>query len=310
MIEALSQRWSTLKLFDKVLIYFFLTLELLILFFHQNISYPFLRFAAYGGAILFLLYIIPILNSSNHKIIHFLRHWYIILTITFIYWSVGHLIHMIFPGLFDGYIISFEEKISGQLPNIWVQKFENPYLTEIMQISYAVYWATVPVGAAIFYFNKRYQEFEYMLFFTLLTFFVSYLLFIIIPVAGPRFFLSNQIYISYKGIFATEFLRSFVEGAGLEGGAFPSSHVAVAIVVLFFVWKYYPKIGKRAFLPAVIALSVATVYGQYHYLTDVIAGAAMGILIGVIGIRYTEKKLNVSVLVPGNTAGTPDSSRL
>jgi len=100
------------------------------------------------------------------------------------------------------------------------------------------------------------------LFFALLAFFVSYLLFIIIPVAGPRFFLSNQIYASYIGTFATEFLRRFVEGAGLHGGAFPSSHVAVAIVVLFFVWKYYPKIGKRAFLPAVIFLSVPRFTGS------------------------------------------------
>lgn len=297
MIEALSQRWSTLKLFDKIVICFFFTLNVLIVFFHQNISYPFIRFAAYSGTILIILFIIPILNSSTNKILHFLRHWYIILTITFIYWSIGHLIHMIFPGLFDEYIISFEERIFGQLPNVWVQQYENALLTEVMQISYAIYWATVPVGAAIFYFTKRYREFEYMLSFTLLTFFLSYLLFILIPVAGPRFIIADQIYASYEGLLVTGFLRRFVEGAGLLGGAFPSSHVAVAIVVLFFVWKYYPKIGKRAFLPAVIALSVATVYGQYHYLTDVIAGAAMGLLIGWVGVRYAKTRLNGGALL-------------
>jgi membrane-associated phospholipid phosphatase len=289
MMDAVSQRWSALKLFDKVLIYFFSTLELLILIFHRNISYPFVRFAIYGGSIIFLIFVIPILDRSQNRIIHFARHWYIIAILTFIYWSVGHLVHMIFPGLFDGYIISFEESIFGRLPNVWVQQFENPFLTEIMQISYAIYWATVPVGAAIFYFTKRYKEFELMQFFTLVAFFISYLLFILIPVAGPRYMIADQIHASYKGIVVTEFLRRFVEGAGLHGGAFPSSHVAVAIVVLFFVWKYFPGIGKWAFLPAVIALSMATVYGQYHYLTDVVAGVAMGILIGWIGIRYSAR---------------------
>lgn len=287
MMDAVSQKWSALKLFDKVLIYFFSTLELLILVFHRNISYPFVRFAIYGGSIIFLIFVIPILDRSQNRVIHFARHWYIIAILTFIYWSVGHLVHMIFPGLFDGYIISFEKSIFGQLPNVWVQRFENPFLTEIMQISYAIYWATVPVGAAIFYFAKRYKEFERMQFFTLLAFFISYLLFILIPVAGPRLMIPDQIYASYDGLLVTRVLRRFVEGAGLHGGAFPSSHVAVAIVVLFFVWKYFPRIGKWIFLPAVIALSIATVYGQYHYLTDVIAGVAMGILIGWVGIRYS-----------------------
>ena len=289
MITAVSQRWSTFKLFDKALIYFFLALELLIIFFHRNISYPFVRFAIYGGSIIFLIFVIPILDRSQNRIIHFVRHWYIIAFLTIIYWSVGHLVHMIFPDLFDGYIISFEKTIFGQPPNVWIQRFENPFLTEIMQISYAIYWATVPVGAAFFYFTKRYNEFEYMQFFTLLAFFISYLLFILIPVAGPRFVIAGQIYASYEGLLVTGFLRGFVEGAGLHGGAFPSSHVAVAIVVLFFMWKYFPKIGKRAFLPAVIALSVATVYGQYHYLTDVVAGAGMGVLIGWFGVLYGER---------------------
>lgn len=292
IIEDFRQRWSTLKLFDKVVICFFLILDVLITLFHQNISHPFIRFLAYGTAILLLLYIIPIMDSSDNRFVHFLRHWYIILTISFIYWSAGPLIHAIFPGFFDGYIISFEEEVFGQLPNVWIQKFETPYLTEIMQISYAFYWATIPAGAAVFYFKKRYDIFEYMLFFTLFTFFLSYLFFIFIPVAGPRFMIADQIHAAYKGLWVTQFLRNFVEGAGLHGGAFPSSHVAVAIVVLFFVWKYYPKMGKLVFLPAVTALSLATVYGQYHYVTDVVVGAAMGILIGWVGIRYTEKMIH------------------
>lgn len=295
MIEAFVQRWATLKLFDKIVIYFLLVLEVLILFFHQNISIPFVRFFIYLSIVFIIFLLIPIVDKSENKFLHFLRYWYIIASLTFIYWSIGSLVHMIFLELFDPYIISFEEKLFGQLPNIWIQKYENPVLTELMQLSYGVYWFTIPVGAAIFYFKKRYDVFEYMLFFVLITFFLSYLLFIFIPVAGPRFFLGNQIYVSYEGIFATKFLRGFVEGAGLRGGAFPSSHVAVAIVILFFVWKYYPKIGKRGFLPAVIGLTLATVYGQYHYLTDVVTGIAIGILIGVTGVRYTVNRLQVRI---------------
>lgn len=295
MIDAFIQRWATLKLFDKLVIYFFLVLGVLILFFHQNISIPLVRLLIYLFSVFIVFLLIPVLDKSESKFLHFLRYWYIIASLTFIYWSIGPLVHMIFPELLDKYIISFEKNLFGQLPNVWIQKYENPVLTEFMQLSYAIYWFTIPVGAGIFYFRKRYDVFEYMLFFVLVTFFLSYLMFIFIPVAGPRSIIGDQIVVIYKGLFVTKFLRGFVEGAGLIGGAFPSSHVAVAIVILFFVWKYYPRVGKRGFLPAVIALSVATVYGQYHYVTDVIAGGAMGILIGWIGIRYTARKLNLIV---------------
>lgn len=289
MIKHFRQRWQTLKLFDKATIFFFSILNALILLFPNNIEAPFRRFFYQLGVIAVIILVVPVLDSKKSPVLHFLRNWYIIFGITFIYWSVGDLIHLITPQLLDHHIILFEKALFGTLPNIWIQKFENPFLTEIMQLAYGIYWFTIPVGAAIFYFKRRYDIFEYMLFFVLITFFLSYLLFIFIPVAGPRFMIMDEIHVSYQGIFVTEFLRGFVEATGLRGGAFPSSHVAVAIVILSFVWKYYPNIGRRVFLPAVIALSVATVYGQYHYVTDVITGAVMGIVIGGIGVRYAEK---------------------
>ena len=127
-----------------------------------------------------------------------------------------------------------------------------------------------------------------MVFYTLITFFISYILFILLPVAGPRFILTDQITVSYDGLLLTSSLRNFVANAGHRGGAFPSSHVAVAVVVLIFLWKYYPKIAKKYFLAAVIALSLATIYGQYHYITDVIAGLILGMTFGLIGIKHAE----------------------
>ena len=79
--------------------------------------------------------------------------------------------------------------------------------------------------------------------------------------------------------------------AGFRGGAFPSSHVGVAVVILLFMWRFKPKVAVAVFLPIVIALSLATVYGQYHYFTDVIAGLVMGISIGLYGSFLTAKRV-------------------
>jgi len=59
----------------------------------------------------------------------------------------------------------------------------------------------------------------------------------------------------------------------IEGGAFPSSHVAVAAVVLYYTVRY-ARAATWVVGPLVISLIVATVYCRYHYAIDVLAGLA------------------------------------
>jgi len=60
--------------------------------------------------------------------------------------------------------------------------------------------------------------------------------------------------------------------------AFPSGHTAVALVTLFFAWKYQQRALFRVLVPAVSALIVSTVYLRYHYVIDVIAGVLLALL--------------------------------
>jgi len=66
------------------------------------------------------------------------------------------------------------------------------------------------------------------------------------------------------------------------GGAFPSSHVAAAICVLFFSWPHLLR-ARYLILAATLALSFATVYCRYHYAVDVVAGALTAAVLLPIG---------------------------
>ena len=274
------------KLFDKAIIIFLIILNVLLLTFHWNL--PDWQSFFIKQSILILLIFLGILlaDKSKNKILKFLRCWYPVFSYPFLYLNVGNFLHLIFPHEFDSYIIAYEMSVLGNLPNLWVQQYVNPVLTEIMQISYGIYWFTIPIGAAILYFRQRLKEYEFLIFYVTLTFIISYFFFIFFPVAGPRFTLADQIAVSYKGLFLADFLRSFVAQAGYRGGAFPSSHVAVSVVILLFLLKFNPEIAVRFLLPAVLALSLATVYGQYHYLTDMVAGLFLGLIIGKVGVWH------------------------
>ncbi len=278
------------KKFDRNLLFYFLGLAALTLIFHSNLNawwqYFLLEIALAGGVVVVVLF----LEGKNHPIFRFFRYWYVVFSLPFLYWNIGPYIHLIFRQEFDPHIIAIDRWLFGVLPNIWVQRLVNPILTEIMQLSYSVYWVTIPLGLAVFYRARRYTDCENLLHYITLTFFLSYAFFILIPVAGPRFFIADQITVSYQGLFFAHYLREFVQSAGLRGGAFPSSHVGVATVILIYVWNYRPRLAITVFLPLVVALSLATIYGQYHYFTDVLVGLLMGLSIGFRAIRFPKSQ--------------------
>ena len=287
----LSDRFKHLKLFEKSLFVFWAILTVLMSIFYSNIGNASLYIILHLLLIALLLTLVPWLDKKKGKYWIFLRYWYFILILPLFYLDVGNFLHLVTPLEYDSFILAFEEHLFGVIPNIWILDYVNPYLTEVMQISYSIYWITIPLGAAIFYSEKRLDLFEYLLYYVSITFFISYLIFIFMPVAGPRFFIVEQITVKYEGFLLTDILRGFMKQAGYRGGAFPSSHVGVAVTILVILWHFKTRTAKKVFLPLVIALSMATVYGQYHYVTDVVAGLILGLCVGMWGSGQIRKKL-------------------
>ena len=295
MKKVFSDRLIHFKLFEKSLCVFWIILTVLIAIFHKNIENAWFHIIVHLVLIASLFIVLPWLDQKRGKYWLFSRYWYLVLGFPLIYWDVGNLLHLVTPLEFDPLILALEEQLFGVIPNIWIQDYVNPYLTEVMQISYGIYWITIPLGAAIFYSGKRLDLFENLLYYITIAFFISYVIFIFFPVCGPRFFIADQITVQYEGFVLTNLLRGFVKQAGHRGGAFPSSHVGVAVTVLVILWHFKARIAKHVFLPLVIALSLATVYGQYHYVTDVVAGLMMGLAIGFWGAWQMRKKITGSL---------------
>jgi membrane-associated phospholipid phosphatase len=72
------------------------------------------------------------------------------------------------------------------------------------------------------------------------------------------------------------------------GAAFPSSHVAVAIATVYFSFLYLRPI-RHAHAITTVLLCVSTVYGRYHYVVDVIAGAATAAVLLPVANRLYRK---------------------
>jgi len=75
-----------------------------------------------------------------------------------------------------------------------------------------------------------------------------------------------------------------VNTGGLHGGCMPSSHCAVAFVVLVMAYRYH-KILFAILAPIIISMFISTIYGRFHYFSDV----AVGILIGIFSIWLCDR---------------------
>lgn len=129
----------------------------------------------------------------------------------------------------------------------------------------------------------------------LASFFIYYLFFLLLPVAGPQFYFQavgiDEIMAGHFPALGTWFSShtEMLPSPGNADGffyqlvtqsqtagerpiaAFPSSHVGLSTIVLLLAYRHVPRL-LGFLLPFWFLLCCATVYIQAHYLVDVIAG--------------------------------------
>ena len=77
---------------------------------------------------------------------------------------------------------------------------------------------------------------------------------------------------------ARQFARMLLARFSARGTAFPSSHVSITVVQTAILWRWQRPVAPLAACLS-IGLAGGAVYGGFHYLTDVLAGIALGSLV-------------------------------
>ncbi len=166
--------------------------------------------------------------------------------------------------------------LSAQMP--WVA------LSEYLHFCYLSFVFLLPEVGGYWYASGRRGAFHELLFLYWLSYSVSLLFFMLLPVDSP-FYLSQALGEPFAGHLFYELVQ-FVSGqGGARGGAFPSAHVSGAVIVWSVAWQRQRRLAL-ILTPVIAGLVVATVYGRFHYALDSIAGLALGTAI-VTGWRST-----------------------
>ena len=169
-------------------------------------------------------------------------------------------------------------------------------------MGYASYYPMIAL-VVLFYFARRYNEFQRAAFVVMASFFIYYIIFIFVPVVGPTFYykavgvdnIASGIFPQLGTYFNTHqeclttpgytdgFFYGLVENAKAAGerptAAFPSSHVGISTVCMLLACHTRQRRLVYCLLPFYVLLCMSTVYIQAHYVVDALAGLASGALL-------------------------------
>ncbi|MEP7272340.1 MAG: phosphatase PAP2 family protein [Acidobacteriota bacterium] len=211
-------------------------------------------------------------------------NWYPVLLFGFFFEEIGFIVHAIHPGWFDRLLISAEYSLFGVHPTVWIEQYSNYAVTEVLQLAYTSY-LFLTLGLAV-YFSRRGERtpFQVLLVSTCVAYYLGYLIFVLFPIESPYHTLRTLQKVELTGGPFTAVINWIERYGRVHGGAFPSAHVSGSVVVLLCAWRYARRVGYWL-TPVVIAICIATIYGRYHYVVDVVAGIGMAIIGFVIGTR-------------------------
>ena len=283
---------------------------LLIVLLYSRMDHPGVMLLERAGIVAITFSLIVLYQTYPCRLSAFVR---MVVQMAFlIYWYPDTFeFNRLFPNL-DHLFASAEQALFGCQPALEFMNFcPSIWFSEPFNLGYFAYYPMIAV-VAIYYFIFRFEWFEKVSFVMVTSFFIYYLIYIFVPVAGPQFyfpaigmdnvlmenFLSIGDYFNHNDVllpgpdFEKGMFYQLVEASQEVGerptAAFPSSHVGISTISMIMAYR----VNKRLcwlLMPFYVLLCCATVYIQAHYLIDVFAGWVSAVCIYIFSTWMYKK---------------------
>jgi membrane-associated phospholipid phosphatase len=233
-------------------------------------------------------------HATTSRLLNYLHDWYVAPTVFFTFKEIYFMLGPIHGGRdYDAWLIAVDRWLFGVDPTAWLTQLANPFLTEVLQIAYTLFYFLFLLVGYELYRRHNPDLFHRFMFTCVYGFFLSYIGYFLLPAIGPRFTLHDFSALDRElpGLWLTPYLRWFVNAgesipmgvpnavaiAETQRDVFPSGHTMMTLVLMDI--SFHARLKARWFVAVVGSLLiVATVYQRYHYVVDLIAGALFMVL--------------------------------
>ena len=128
-------------------------------------------------------------------------------------------------------------------------------------------------------------------------------MFLLFPVVGPRLVFPAADNAATQTAIA-QLTARFLDQVAAWGAAFPSSHVAVSVAATAAALREWRALGLALVIPTTL-LALGSVYGQFHYGVDALAGLGVGLAVAAGAWLAARQAAPRSALELRSVAGRP-----
>ena len=240
---------------DVLIIGFFCLLTVINIVFSSRIPYWGLMILINCFVVTFICLLAWARGVTGSPVLAIIHDWHVAPTVFFTFKELYYMIKPLHGGRdYDDVLIAADRWLFGQDPTLWLAQYATPWLTEILQIAYTLFYVLFIVLGVELYRRRTLDLFEYFMFTCVYGFFLSYIGYFFLPAVGPRFTLHSFSALDHDlpGLLLTPYLRWFVNFggsvpmgvpdavaiAGTQRDVFPSGHTMMTLVLMYLSTRY------------------------------------------------------------------------
>lgn len=235
------------------------------------------------------------------------RHFLPFVTLLVGYENVLHLVGRLRPVLYDETLMRLDLLGFRQHPTQWLEAFVTPGRTAWFSFFYLSLYIYPLLSAGVLYLSGRLAACrQFLLTFTGVGL-VGYLGYLCVPVIGPRYYFERYYHVALTtgqalparadwqawlaaplSAIADRISYEEALGSGEPRNCFPSLHTAWGLVVLILAYRQLRPLFYVYLFP-ISQLILSTLYLRFHYVVDLVAGAALAVF-GCYAIPRIERR--------------------
>jgi len=216
------------------------------------------------------------LRDSSTATFQTARDWAPPLLLIMVYGLLGDVLdHNPRPDM-DAQLFAFDRWLFlGHSPEHAIEALVHPAVSEWMVFCYSFYAVLFALCFGVAYAKDR-SAFRLLAFMITLTLACGYVGYTFVPAMGPAF--TQRFSVSLDAYYFGWVKDELMDKYRVPRDCFPSLHTAVSLVFLVHArrvarWLFW------ALLPIVATIPVACIYLRYHYVADLLAGAALAMVV-------------------------------
>jgi len=229
------------------------------------------------GLLVALALLMPFARRAG-RVGRFVADWYPLLILMPIYTEIG-LVNLADGRAYDRIVLGWEQALFGFQPaREWIRWSPSVWLSWVLHLGYLAYYPIILAAPVALYLTGQREAMQRAVTTIAATFYLCYATYLVFPVVGPRHLFPAADNAATQTVIV-QLTARFLEHVAAWGAAFPSSHVAVAAAATVIALRVWPAIGLGLVVPSTL-LTLGTVYGQFHYAVDTLAGLGVGLAVG------------------------------